>query len=367
MAKRRSNGEGMLRKRTDGRWELRLQTGLQDNGKPQFKYFYGKTQKEVKDKMKAYQKEIEDGLVTEDITFEKWATMWFESYKRRLEKSTQNSYSYTLRKLMEFFGPMKLRSIRTMHVEQYLQQMQDEGKSSSYLSKLRGMLFQVMNRAEANDLIRKNPVRFAEKMRNNGPVKEKDSFSAEEVHRLMQYLPFDRIGLSIRVMLGTGLRSQEMLALEPKHIEPDGSMIHVRQAVKLDKGVPYVGKTKSRDSVRDIPVPEEIRKYLIALRGWQGQTYVWESPRVPGRPVNPSSFRKDFKAALEKVGDVRLFTPHACRHTYVSQLQAKGVDMETIQSLVGHADTQMTEKYLHVQPEIKQAAIEKLGSLFKIA
>ena len=138
MAKRRSNGEGMLRKRTDGRWELRLQTGLQDNGKPQFKYFYGKTQKEVKDKMKAYQKEIEDGLVTEDITFEKWATMWFESYKRRLEKSTQNSYSYTLRKLMEFFGPMKLRSIRTMHVEQYLQQMQDEGKSSSYLSKLRG-------------------------------------------------------------------------------------------------------------------------------------------------------------------------------------------------------------------------------------
>ena len=227
-----------------------------------------------------------------------------------------------------------------MHVEQYLQQMQDEGKSSSYLSKLRGMLFQVMNRAEANDLIRKNPVRFAEKMRNNGPVKEKDSFSAEEVHRLMQYL---------------------------KHIEPDGSMIHVRQAVKLDKGVPYVGKTKSRDSVRDIPVPEEIRKYLIALRGWQGQTYVWESPRVPGRPVNPSSFRKDFKAALEKVGDVRLFTPHACRHTYVSQLQAKGVDMETIQSLVGHADTQMTEKYLHVQPEIKQAAIEKLGSLFKIA
>ena len=181
-----------------------------------------------------------------------------------------------------------------MHVEQYLQQMQDEGKSSSYLSKLRGMLFQVMNRAEANDLIRKNPVRFAEKMRNNGPVKEKDSFSAEEVHRLMQYLPFDRIGLSIRVMLGTGLRSQEMLALEPKHIEPDGSMIHVRQAGKLDKGVPYVGKTKSRDSVRDIPVPEEIRKYLIALRGCQGQTYVWESPRVPGRPVNPSSFRKDF-------------------------------------------------------------------------
>ncbi|MCQ2442755.1 MAG: site-specific integrase [Oscillospiraceae bacterium] len=311
---------------------------------------------------------MEDGLVTEDMTFEQWATIWFEDYKKRLERSTQEGYRYTLRKLIEHFGKMKLKTIKTMHVEQYLQQMKDDGLSSSYIAKLRGLLFQILNKAEANDFIRKNPVRFAEKMKNDGPTKKKESFTVEEVQLLMKHLPYDRIGLSIRVMLGTGLRGQELLALEPQHIEPDGSMIYVRQAVKMESGVPYVGTTKSRDSMRDIPVPKKIRPYLMALRSYSKDgKYIWESPRVPERTVNPSSFRKDFKAALEKVEGVRVFTPHACRHTYVSQLQAHGVDMETIQSLVGHADTQMTEKYLHVQKEIKDNAIEKLGTLFDIA
>ena len=367
MAKRRSNGDGMLRKRPDGRWEQRLSCGYQPNGKPKFKYFYGKTQKKVKEKVRAFQRDLEDGLVSEDITFEKWANMWFDGYKDRLEKSTQDSYRYTLRKLVAYFGPMKLRAIKTLHVEQFLQQSKDEGKSSSYLAKMRGMLFQLLNKAEANDLIRKNPVRFAEKMKRDGPTKEKEPFTAEEVQKLMHDLPFDRIGLSIRVMLGTGLRSQELLGLEPQHIEPDGSVIHVRQALKMQKGVPYIGPTKSKDSVRDVPIPVEIRPYVQALRNNGGETYIWESPRVPGRPVNPSSFRKDFKNALSKVEGVRLLTPHSCRHTYVSQLQAKGVDMATIQALVGHADVSMTEHYLHVQDEIKNTAVEKLGSLFRTA
>ena len=44
-------------------------------------------------------------------------------------------------------------------------------------------------------------------------------------------LPYDKMGMSIRLMLGTGMRSQELLALEPRHIEEDGSVIRIRQAV----------------------------------------------------------------------------------------------------------------------------------------
>ena len=62
---------------------------------------------------------------------------------------------------------------------------------------------------------------------------------------------------------------------------------------------------------------------------------------------------------------VRLLSPHCCRHTYVSQLQAQGVPLETIQSLTGHADVDMTEHYLHVQKEVKEDAAQKLDSLFK--
>ena len=69
------------------------------------------------------------------------------------------------------------------------------------------MLYQIFNKAEANDLIRKNPVRFAEKMRKTGPVQRRECFTAEEVTALMELLPDDRMGWSIRLLLGIGMRT----------------------------------------------------------------------------------------------------------------------------------------------------------------
>ena len=66
----------------------------------------------------------------------------------------------------------------------------------------------------------------------------------------------------------------------------------------------------------------------------------------------------------------RVLSPHCCRHTYISPLQSMGVDIQTIQSLSGHADIDMTEHYLHVQDEVKVSAVAKsnhLKSLIKNA
>ena len=67
---------------------------------------------------------------------------------------------------------------------------------------------------------------------------------------------------------------------------------------------------------------------------------------------------------IEALGDVRVLTPHFCRHTYVSQMQALGVDLATIQSMVGHADLDMTQHYLHVQSPVKQKAVEAFNKAF---
>ena len=109
------------------------------------------------------------------------------------------------------------------------------------------MMFQIMRKAQANDLILKNPVELADKTRHAPQKSKKDSFTAEEVRELFKYLPHDKTG-------------------------------------------------------------------------------------------------------------VRPLTPHSCRHTFVSQLQAQGVPMETIQSLAGHAEMDMTEHYLHVQDSVKATA-----------
>lgn len=366
MAKKRSNGEGSFHRRADGRWEIRLMVGYRDDGKPNIKTFYGRTQKEAKSKLKAYNDARESGLAMgTSYTFQEWADIWFDSHKDNVTATTQESYSYTLRILKDRLGPRILGEIKPFDIEQLLKSLRREGRSASCLAQCRGMLCQIFHKAEANDLVRKNPVRFADKMRARVPVKPKEAFTAEEVKLLMDKLPEDRMGLSIRLLLGTGMRSQELLALEPKHIAEDGSVIQIRQAINMVKGTVTVGQPKSRDSYRDVPVPPNLRWCAVRLRNTDLK-YIWEVGKKD-QPCNPTYFRNKFKAAIGEVEGVRVLTPHSCRHTYVSQLQALGVDLPTIQSIVGHASIDMTQHYLHVQDSIRQEAIKRFAEAFSTA
>ncbi len=367
MSGKRSNGEGTLRRRPNGLWECSMMVGYKDDGTRRYKSFYGKSQKEARDKAETYKQEAAAGLyIDPNLTFEEWAQKWYEGYKDSVSPTTYESYAYTLKTLLGGFGQRKLGSIKALDVENFLKGLRADGKSDSYLAKCRGMLYQIMHKAEANDLIRKNPVRFAEKMKAKRPVKRKEAFTQEEVQILMEQLPRNKVGHTIRLMLATGMRTQEVLALEPQHIEPDGSCIHIRQAVNMVKGTPHIGPPKTATSVRDVPVPPNVQPCAVFLREQAGQL-VWESPVSHGQPVNPSYFRDKYRNALFRIPGVRILTPHSCRHTYVSQLQALGVDMETIQSMVGHADIEMTQHYLHVQEETRQAAAKKFSKAFSVS
>ena len=139
-------------------------------------------------------------------------------------------------------------------------------------------------------------------------------------------------------------------------------MIHIRQAVKVVGGKVEIGQPKTRDSVRDVPIPQGLRSMVVGLRTTNNK-YIFQSPQRE-QPFDPKHYRDKFKSYLEALGDVRVLTPHSCRHTYVSQMQALGVDLATIQSMVGHADLDMTQHYLHVQSPVKQKAVEAFDQAF---
>ena len=365
MAKRRANGEGSLRVRDDGRYEYTVKIGFKDDGRRKYKSFYGNSEKEAKEKARKYFEIQSSGLDPEqNYFFHEWANLWFENHKENLLGGTQESYKYTLRKLISNFGHMRLNEIKPYDVEVFLKRLKKEKQSESGISKCRSMLNQICHKAQANDLITKNPVEFADKMRQNWPEERNMCFTADEIRALMEQLPQDRMGWSIRLMLGTGMRGQEVLALKSEHIEADGSWIHIRKAVKRAKGSVYVGLPKSKDSVRDVPVPEFLRSCAVKLRASGGE-YIWEM-RKKGSPCNSKTFIEMFKKYVSQVPRVEVLTPHACRHSYVSHMQALGVDLATIQSMVGHADVDMTKKYLTVQDNKKQEAISLFNNAFSV-
>lgn len=341
--------------------------GYKDNGYPLCKSFYASTQRDVMEKASEFKWEQYNGIdLTVDPTFGEWAECWLCSRPKKLAPATRNSYAYTLRILNRFFESQKVRAIRTIHIENALNTLVEEGYSSSMISKCRSLMSKILDRAVANNLILKNPVEKAEEMYTPAPPKEKEVFTASEIELLMRDLPPNKIGLSIRLMLGTGLRTQELLALQSIHISEDGSMLSVRQAVKLDRGSVTIGEPKSRHSIREVPIPESLRWCAIALRNTTDK-FIWESPRIIGQPVNPSYFRACFRKALETVPGVRVLSPHATRHSYISQLHALGVDLATVQHLAGHSDlSSIQNNYLHVQMEPKLQAADLFSKAFSM-
>lgn len=362
MSKKRSHGEGTIRQRDGGRWEGTLMIGYQSDGRRKYKTFYGRTQAEVKKKMREFQVAKENGeLSGMEYNFSDWADFWYENHRDNIKPTTQENYRYTLRILKDHFGRRKILEIKAMDIEIFLKKLRRDGRSDSCLAQCRGMLFQIFNKAEANDLVKKNPVRFAEKMRKR-PAKRKEAFTAEEVKLLLENLPEDQVGWGIRLMLCTGMRTQELLGLEPRHIAEDGSYIVIEQAVVMEKGTAVIGTPKSQDSYRTVPIPKSVRYCARLLRNVPTK-YCWERGK-PDMPCNPSYFRKKFKEEISSVEGVRVLTPHSCRHTYVSQMQALGIDLATIQSLVGHADVDMTKHYLHVQDPVRLNAIALFDDAF---
>ena len=82
MAKKRTNGEGTLRQRPNGVWELTIMVGFQNDGRRKYKSFYAKTQKEVKEKAKAYQNAKAEGLDVDTVYyFSEWADLWLKTIR----------------------------------------------------------------------------------------------------------------------------------------------------------------------------------------------------------------------------------------------------------------------------------------------
>ena len=183
-----------------------------------------------------------------------------------------------------------------------------------------------------------------------------------EIQRMMEELPDTLIGWAIRIMLGTGMRPQEAIALEPRHIADDGSWIKVEQAVVRDVGSARIGPPKTLLSRRIIPIPDFLRPYAIKMRNTDN-TYIWQSSKT-FYPINPSTFNDKFKSCLAEMGGVRVLTPHCCRVSYISHMERLGVTLDTVRKLAGHTTLKMTEHYLRIQEPAMQDAIGRFSQCF---
>lgn len=361
--RRRSNGDGYIYRQKNGTWVGQLMDGYKDNGRKNIRTFSGSTKSEVQAEMRRFAQAKEDGLIPTQIlvTFSEWADTWYASYKERVQPSTYANYKYTVKVLTDYFGTKPIANIRQLDVSKFLDHITQSGCSESKISKCKAMLIQIFNFAIENEVIEKNPALYAKiPKRRTGFYEEeeqkKDAFSDAEVEILFQNLPDDLLGNSILLMLGSGIRTQELLALTPSDISEDGSVVKVSKAIKMVDGCPTLGPPKSRTSRREIPIPEKYRVHARYLREHGDSSRIWLSTRDDGL-YSVGTFRRQYYKAVKAVQHVRNLSPHCCRHTYVTRLQAKGVPIDLIARLTGHSDIRTTDHYAHASNQTLADAV----------
>ena len=154
MANKRANGEGTLFQREDGIWISQIMIGYKPDGKRDIRTFTGKTRKEAIKKREEFQRKRAAGLlVAEDTRFDEFGAAWLEHHKDNISPTTHEHYRYTLQILTDYFGRRKLADIKAMDIEQFLKKLRNDGRSDSAIAHCRGMLFQIFNKAAANDLV----------------------------------------------------------------------------------------------------------------------------------------------------------------------------------------------------------------------
>lgn len=152
----------------------------------------------------------------------------------------------------------------------------------------------------------------------------------------------------VMLLLTTGLRRSELLSLRRVDLSSDLSELRV------------VGKGNRE---RAVPIPAQTRKALHEYLTQQPEPSEYLFPNRVGRQMGTTTFARMFRRIVARAGLAGSgITPHSLRHAYATQLLHSGVDIKTVQELLGHADLSTTSRYLHSDAHTKQAAVETLPS-----
>lgn len=384
MAKRRANGEGNIRKRKDGRWEGRYTAGRDpETGKAIYKNVLGKTQAEVKEKLKqaiVASQQLDVSRV-KTYTLETWLNIWYETYvEPRLREKTKAYYrNYIDNHIIPGLGKILLEKLTTIQIQKFYNDLQKNGRVQRYqhielkdkglsVRVVRGihtLLSNCLEQAVTERLILVNPAKGCKL-----PKLEKKEMKILPQEKIGPYLmEADKRGLlaAFYLELTTGLRRGELLALLWTDLDVDNRTISVTKQVNRINGKLVVSQPKTQNSIRTLAIPQQAVDLLVAEhQKHPSNPYLFPSPKT-GTMFDPDSFRHTHDKILKTIGAEHIRF-HDLRHTFATLSLKNGVDVKTLSGALGHYSAGFTlSTYTHATSEMKRDAAETIGNIISAA
>ncbi|WP_455582851.1 tyrosine-type recombinase/integrase [Dysosmobacter sp.] len=379
MAKRRANGDGSIRKRSDGRWEGRYTVGRDPaTGKAIYKNVLGKTQAETKQKLKAAMEasaEI-DYQKCRDYTVETWVTTWLENYaKLNVRPSSYLSYQGFLKNhIKPQLGSIPLGKLTSPDLQRFCKTLLESGRiqRTEAKNKPRGlapktvriihqMLASALEKAAEQKMIAKNPAR-------NCALPKLE-------HREMRTLTAAQLGAFFReakdsgvyelyyLDLATGLRRGELLGLKWGDIDMEKGIARIQRAISRQSGKVVEAPLKTKNAYRTLPLSADAVGVLKEQKRKVNGNSEFVFPAPTGGPMSPDSVLHMLQRVLKRAGLPRIRF-HDLRHTFATLALQNGVDVKTVSGMLGHYSAGFTlDTYAHVTTDAQRKAANTMGAV----
>ena len=377
MAKRRANGEGNIRKRKDGRWEGRYTAGRNPaTGRAIYKNVLGKTQAEVKEKLKKAIEEAKglDVAKAESYTVGQWMDVWYEYYaKIKVRPSSHKTYEgYIKNHIKPSVGSIPLPKLTTLDLQRLYQKLLTEGRvdrlesqnqpnglSTKTVRNINQVISSAMQLAIQQHLIAQNPTDGCALPKTEH--REMQTLSADQLAAFLLEAKHSGVFEMYYIELATGLRRGELLGLKWEDIDFTAQMLRVRRQVGRVNGEVREAPLKTKNAYRTISLGTDAIGVLKQQREKQPSSYVF--PSSTGGPIAPDSVLHMLHRVLDRAGlpEIRF---HDLRHTFATLALQNGVDVKTVSGMLGHFSAGFTlDTYAHVTTAAQKKAAETMGEV----
>ena len=374
MAKR-GNGEGSVYKQRNGLWAASISV---EGGKR--KYFYGKTRKEVQEKLAAALQEQKQGILvaTPQQTVGQFLTDWLENtHKQSVRPRTYERYEEAIRlHLLPVLGRYQLQKLSAQHVQAFYARKLKEGLSPSTVIYYHSVLHNALDTAVKWGLVSRNVCDLVTPPRK--ARFEIKPFTTEQVQGFFVAMRGHKWEALFTLALATGMRQGELLGLKWQDINFSTGMLQVRRILvripSETSGKVFIeAEPKTEKSRRSITIASFALEALKQHRVHQVETrlkagaFLEEHDYVfctlVGTHLRPSHVVDEFKKLL-KTADLPDIRFHDLRHSAATLLLGLGVHAKVVQEMLGHTQISMTmDIYSHVLPSMQQDAVSKLNNL----
>ena len=318
MAKRRPSGDGMVRKREDGRWEGRIVVGHKDNGDSIFRYVYADTQKELTARLRKCITAYQGVDLTEQswLTLSEWLDQWLVSKEGMVRPGTLNGYrGYIENHVRSCLGEKRISQIKAADIQRFYD-MLSRKLASGTVRRIHTTLHGILKAAAQARLIPRNPVEEVTPPKFS--YQEKKVLTAEQVDRLMEVIQKDALWHDLfYTELTTGLRRGELCGLRWEDFDAASGSLKVCRTVRREKGKGLTtGDTKTYAGTRTITLPPSLAALLKERKRAAKTAWIFPDLLRPERPTAPDAAYRRMKLLLEQAGlpDIRF---HDLRHPYV--------------------------------------------------